>query len=126
MIDKYVDINIIVSNQYNQQFFNVPDVIDINNIKIDAKIKVYPPFNTKIIENKANNAAIIVDIAWTLYSNILFLKSGAIDINNIAIGQRNAKNCQLDPSNISNQPGTNNPTQITIVIGNKHFNFPNL
>ena len=91
-VDIYVAKNIIVSNQYNQLFFNDLVVIDNNNIKNMQKIKYNQPFNTKIIANSANIAAIQVDIACTLYSNLSDLKSGAIAMNPIAIGQRNAKN----------------------------------
>ena len=90
-IDIYVAKNIIVSNQYNQLFFNDLVVID-NNIKNMQKIKYNQLFNTKIIASSANIAAIQVDIACTLYSNLSDLKSGAIAMNPIAIGQRNAKN----------------------------------
>ena len=56
------------------------------------KIKCNQPFNIKIIAKRANIAAIQVDIACTLYSNLSDLKSGAIAINAIDIGHKKAIN----------------------------------
>lgn len=56
------------------------------------KIKCNQPFNIKIIANNAKIAAMQVDIACTLYSNLSDLKSGAMAINAIDIGHKKATN----------------------------------
>ena len=64
-------------------------------------------------------AANIALVICTTFSSELLLNAGAIPVKIIAAGAKNARNWNVDPSDISNHAGINKNAIETIMIGNQ-------